>query len=197
MQWYTGNTLYDTLLLIALPMQSWSWYRASSFAAYGGRFGGVSGQRVSSSARKQDGSYQTPGATGFPHSLLHGSQLGPDRTPLLPSRLDVPLHQPRACHSHADAGAAWINRQLLLGVVIAGWIVLLHGYFNAAYLTEFGTQYTTEWFSDPRFQIGLAIYIFGFTPNVHSDSICAICDRLIPVPTNRVTRFPTAVASNG
>ena len=36
-----------------------------------------------------------------------------------------------------------------LGVVIAGWITLfLHGYFNAAYLTEFGTQYTTEWFSD-------------------------------------------------
>ena len=52
-----------------------------------------------------------------------------------------------------------------LGVVIAGWITLFfHGYFNAAYLTEFGTQYTDDWFRDPRFIIGLGIYAFGFAP---------------------------------
>ena len=59
-----------------------------------------------------------------------------------------------------------------LGVVIAGWATLfLHGYFNAAYLTQFGEQYTDAWFSDPRFQIGLVVYVIGFSLNVHSDSI--------------------------
>ena len=59
-----------------------------------------------------------------------------------------------------------------LGVVIAGWITLfLHGYFNAAYLTELGTQYTYDWFTDPRFRIGFAIYVVGFVLNIQSDHI--------------------------
>ena len=42
--------------------------------------------------------------------------------------------------------------------VVIGWLTLfLHGYFRAAYLTEYGAQYTDDWFSDPRFQIGLVI----------------------------------------
>ena len=57
MQWYTGNTLYDTLLLIGFAYAIL--VMVSSFfgtAAYGGRFGGGSVQRVSSLAQKPDGS---------------------------------------------------------------------------------------------------------------------------------------------
>jgi len=56
MQWYTGNTLYDTLLLIGFAYAIL--VMVSGFlgtAAYGGGFGGGSVQRVSSLARKPDG----------------------------------------------------------------------------------------------------------------------------------------------
>ena len=57
-------------------------------------------------------------------------------------------------------------------VVFLGWVSLsLHSYLNARYMTELGSDYQPEWFGDPRFIIGLIIYLFGFTLNVYSDSI--------------------------
>ena len=57
-------------------------------------------------------------------------------------------------------------------VVVAGWLVTsLHGYLNAVFISHLATHLTTEWFVDPRFLIGMAIYLYGFTMNVHSDAI--------------------------
>ena len=174
MQWYTGNTLYDTLLLIGFAYAIL--VMVSSFfgtAAYGGRFGG--GKRSKGIKLGSKAGWilmELPGLLVFPVVFF----MGPN------SDQTVPLFFLAVWMFH------YTNRALVtpvlmrvqpgstasfsLGVVIAGWITLfLHGSFNAAYLTEFGTQYTTEWFSDPRFQIGLAIYAFGFTLNVHSDGI--------------------------
>ena len=135
-----------------------------------GRFGGGKRSKGIKLGSKAGWILMNPGATGFPHRLH------------VPTRQTVPLFFLAVWMFHYT-NRALVTPMLMrvqpgstasfsLGVVIAGWITLfLHGYFNAAYLTEFGTQYTTEWFSDPRFQIGLAIYIFGFTLNVHSDSI--------------------------
>lgn len=57
-------------------------------------------------------------------------------------------------------------------VVVAGWLVTtLHGYLNAVYISELGTHFTLDWFNDPRFLIGMAIYAVGFTLNIQSDAI--------------------------
>ncbi len=57
-------------------------------------------------------------------------------------------------------------------IVVAGWLVTsLHGYLNAVFISHLSTHLTPEWFSDPRFIVGMAIYLFGFTMNVHSDAI--------------------------
>ena len=58
-------------------------------------------------------------------------------------------------------------------VVIAGWLVTsLHGYLNAVFISHLGEHLTSvAWFSDPRFIIGICIYLFGFVMNVHSDAI--------------------------
>ena len=174
MQWYTGNTLYDTLLLIGFAYAIL--VMVSSFfgtAAYGGRFGG--GKRSKGIKLGSKAGWilmELPGLLVFPIVFF----MGPN------SDQTVPLFFLAVWMFHYT-NRALVTPMLMrvqpgstasfsLGVVIAGWItLLLHGYFNAAYLTEFGTQYTTEWFSDPRFQIGLAIYVFGFTLNVHSYSI--------------------------
>jgi 3-oxo-5-alpha-steroid 4-dehydrogenase 1 len=94
MQWYTGNTLYDTLLLIGFAYAIL--VMVSSFfgtAAYGGRFGG--GKRSKGIKLGSKAGWilmELPGTIGFSRRLLHGTQLGSDRTPLLPGRLDVSLH---------------------------------------------------------------------------------------------------------
>lgn len=59
-----------------------------------------------------------------------------------------------------------------LMVVVAGWLVTtLHGYLNAVFISHLGTHFTPDWFADPRFIIGMAIYLTGFILNVHSDAI--------------------------
>jgi len=57
-------------------------------------------------------------------------------------------------------------------VVVAGWLVTtLHGYLNAVFISHLSTHLTPDWLSDPRFLLGMAIYLFGFVMNVHSDAI--------------------------
>jgi len=59
-----------------------------------------------------------------------------------------------------------------LSVVLTGWFVTTaHGYLNAAYLSELGTQYTTAWLTDPRFIVGFLIYYSAFSLNIHCDAI--------------------------
>ena len=57
-------------------------------------------------------------------------------------------------------------------VVVAGWLVTtLHGYLNAVFIAHLGEHFTPDWFSDPRFLIGMAIYLTGFILNLQSDAI--------------------------
>jgi 3-oxo-5-alpha-steroid 4-dehydrogenase 1 len=59
-----------------------------------------------------------------------------------------------------------------LMVVVAGWFVTtLHGYLNAVFIAQLSTHFTPDWFTDPRFLIGMAIYLTGFTLNLQSDAI--------------------------
>tara|TARA_B100000767_G_scaffold274580_1_gene308063 strand:- start:3193 stop:3993 length:801 start_codon:yes stop_codon:yes gene_type:complete len=57
-------------------------------------------------------------------------------------------------------------------VVGAGWLVTtLHGYLNAVFISHLSEHLTPDWFSDPRFLIGMTIYAFGYIMNIHSDTI--------------------------
>jgi 3-oxo-5-alpha-steroid 4-dehydrogenase 1 len=59
-----------------------------------------------------------------------------------------------------------------LMVVMVGWLVTgLHGYLNGAWASTFNEHRGWEWFSDPRFVLGVALYYTGFFANLHADSI--------------------------
>ncbi len=59
-----------------------------------------------------------------------------------------------------------------LFIVLTGWLVTtLHGYLNAVFISHLGEHLTPEWLSDPRFIVGMAIYLCGFVLNIHSDAI--------------------------
>lgn len=57
-------------------------------------------------------------------------------------------------------------------VVVAGWFVTaMHGYLNAVFISHLGEHLNNAWLTDPRFIVGIGIYLFGFTMNLHSDNI--------------------------
>ncbi|MEP4146475.1 MAG: methyltransferase [Halioglobus sp.] len=57
-------------------------------------------------------------------------------------------------------------------VVVSGWLVTtLHGYLNAVFISHLSTHMTDDWLSDPRFIIGMIVYVCGFLLNIQSDSI--------------------------
>jgi len=193
MQWYTGNTLYDTLLLIGFAYAAL--VLVSSFfgtAAYGGRFGGSRrGKGVKLGSKVGWVVMELPGLIVFPVVFFMGSRA--DQT--------VPLFFLAIWMIHYS-NRALINPLLMrvqpgstssfsIGVVVAGWITLfLHGYFNAAYLTEFGSHYQVSWFADPRFQVGLAIYLIGFVLNIHSDAILRNLRSKHPAPDEPRYKIP-------
>ena len=172
MQWYTGNTTYDTLLAIGFAFAAL--ILLSSFfgtAQYGGRFGATQkgfklGSKVGWIVM------EIPGLAVFPIVFFLG------RNAFEP----VPLFFLGIWMMH------YTNRALItpllmrvqpgtkssfdISVVLLGWVSLsLHGYFNAAYISELGDHFGNEWFRDPRFAVGLVIYLCGFVLNVRSDSI--------------------------
>ena len=79
-------------------------------------------------------------------------------------------------------------------VMILGWVTLiLHAYFNAAYISELGEHYQLAWFQDPRFIIGMILYACGFTLNVYCDSILRHLRPKTPQPDEARYRIPYGV----
>lgn len=46
---------------------------------------------------------------------------------------------------------------------------VINGYTNGRWLFDLGPSYASGWFRDPRFVIGLAMFIGGFAVNLHAD----------------------------
>jgi len=172
MQWYTGNSVYDTVLAAGFVFAALI-LLSSLFgtAAYGGRFG-ARGGGFKMGSKIGWIVMEFPGLLVFPIVFFMGRN----------SMQPVPLFFLAVWMFHYS-NRALINPMLMrvqpgsqssfdISVVLAGWVTLtIHGYLNAAYISEYGTQYVPAWFSDPRFLVGLAVYAFGFTLNVHSDYI--------------------------
>jgi steroid 5-alpha reductase family enzyme len=59
-----------------------------------------------------------------------------------------------------------------LSIVVMGWIFnVINASLNAIALTHLSSSYPELWFIDPRFLIGVVIFLIGFVINLHSDHI--------------------------
>ena len=191
MQWYTGNSFYDSVLAAGFVFSAL--ILISSFfgtAAYGGRFGGKGGG-FKMGSKVGWIVMEFPGLLVFPIVFFMGKN----------SLQPVPLFFLAVWMFHYS-NRALINPMLMrvqpgsqssfdISVVLAGWLTLtIHGYLNAAYISEYGSQYLPQWFSDPRFLVGLAVYAFGFTLNVHSDYILRNLRSKQPAPDEPRYKIP-------
>ena len=62
------------------------------------------------------------------------------------------------------------GRKTPLLVVGSGFIFnVTNAYINSRFISEFG-EFATEWLADPRFLTGTAIFLAGFTLNLHADN---------------------------
>jgi protein-S-isoprenylcysteine O-methyltransferase Ste14 len=62
------------------------------------------------------------------------------------------------------------KRMPLLVVVAAFGFNTLNSYLNARWISHFGS-YAIDWLSDPRFIIGVILFVTGFAINVHADRV--------------------------
>jgi protein-S-isoprenylcysteine O-methyltransferase Ste14 len=62
------------------------------------------------------------------------------------------------------------KRMPIMVVALAFLFQSTNSYVNGRWLTEFGL-YTTEWLIDPRFIIGVAVFLIGFGINLHADTL--------------------------
>ena len=86
-------------------------------------------------------------------------------------------------------------------IVLMGWLVTsVHGYLNAAFISELGQHFTLSWFSDPRFIIGITLYYASFVFNIRSDAIIRNLrtveeiergDKVYRIPRGGLFRFVT------
>jgi len=59
-----------------------------------------------------------------------------------------------------------------LMVVVIGWVVTsLHGYLNATWASTLSPHTGFDWFTDPRFLVGVVLYYGGFFLNLQADHI--------------------------
>ena len=64
------------------------------------------------------------------------------------------------------------SRGMPLAIVGFGLLFnAMNGYLNGRYIFTFSTGYTNEWLGDPRFVVGLVLFITGFIINRRADQI--------------------------
>ncbi|AXK88137.1 3-oxo-5-alpha-steroid 4-dehydrogenase [Nocardia farcinica] len=172
MDWYTGNTGYDTVLTIGFAF--------AAFVIVGGLF-----------AQSPYGRF-APASLGFNLSPKLGWWLmelpatvvfavffltGPDRfepVPLVLAGIWLLHYANRGWFFPLAIRQVPGKRSTFnVSVLAAGMFVTsLHGYLNGAFFShDYKHQYGTEWLTDPRFLIGLAVYLCGFALLVRSESI--------------------------
>lgn len=193
MRWYTGNAVYDTLLLVGFLI-AFMILMSQKYgtAAYGGRFTGRTSKGINFGPRTGWILMELPTLFMFPYFFLTGPNWNSP----------VPLFFAGLWMFHY-LNRALINPLLMrvkpgtkptfnISVVIWGWVVLvLHSYLNGRFFSEYGTHLqSVDWFKDPRFIVGLCIYVVGFTLNIYSDHILRNLRSKNPAPDEPRYKIP-------
>lgn len=191
MAWYTGHSTYDTWLLVGFALALLI-FISSYFgtAQYGGRFG-ESRTRWRLSSKAGWILMEMPALIFFPLFFFMGSNAGA-AVPLFFLALWTFHYCNRALVTpFLMRASAQTKNSFAPSVVVLGWVILaLHAYLNATYISELGAHYQTAWFGDPRFIIGIIIYICGFVLNMHSDSILRNLRSKNPKPDDPRYKIP-------
>jgi 3-oxo-5-alpha-steroid 4-dehydrogenase 1 len=171
MTWYTGNETYDTALTVGFVIFAITVIAAVFVKTPYGRF---ADDKWGASIDPRLGWFlmELPAPLVFVWFYVGGPNAGEpfalfvlfvwlvhylNRGFIMPALMRVPVGQ---------------KSSFGLMVVVIGWIVTtLHGYLNGSWASTFAPNVGWEWFGDPRFISGIAVYYVGLGINLHSDHI--------------------------
>ncbi|MBF6180174.1 phosphatidylethanolamine N-methyltransferase family domain-containing protein [Nocardia otitidiscaviarum] len=172
MNWYTGNTTYDTVLAIGFAF--------AAFVLIGGLFGQSPYGRFATAKLGLNLNpklgwwlMEIPATVVFAVCFL----VGPNRfepTALMLAAIWV-LHYgnrgwffPLSIRQVPGKRGSFNISVLAMGM----FVTALHGYLNGTLFShDYLDRYDIDWLTDPRFLIGLVVYLCGFALLVHSESI--------------------------
>ncbi|NNH70687.1 3-oxo-5-alpha-steroid 4-dehydrogenase [Nocardia uniformis] len=172
MTWYTGNTAYDTVLTVGFGF--------AAFVLIGGLFGQSPYGRFATAKLGLNLNpklgwwlMEIPATVVFLFCYLSG----PNRfepTSLVLASIWL-LHYanrgwffPLSIRQVPGKRGSFNISVLGMGM----FVTMLHGYLNGTLFShDYLGQYGTDWLTDPRFLIGLVIYLSGFALLVSSESI--------------------------
>ncbi|MFQ6329318.1 3-oxo-5-alpha-steroid 4-dehydrogenase [Nocardia sp. CWNU-33] len=172
MDWYTGNTAYDTVLTIAFGF--------AAFVLVGGLFaqspyGRFATTKVGFNLNPKLGWWlmEIPATVVFAVFYL----TGPDR--FEPTSLVLALiwlvHYGNRGWFFPLSIRQVPGKRSSFNVSVLGmgmFVTALHGYLNGAFFShDYKHQYGTGWLTDPRFLIGVVVYLCGFALLVRSEAI--------------------------
>jgi 3-oxo-5-alpha-steroid 4-dehydrogenase 1 len=172
LSWYTGDTIFDTVMLVALvaPIAAVLGLYIMKTAPYG-RFGDGSAWR-GLSPRAGWFLMELPATVVFWFFYVRGARAGA----LVPSILAGvwTIHYlnrgfvfPLLMRAPKDG-----RKSFSYFVCVAGMVVVsVHAYLHGAFIGGLGAHLDDTWLADPRFCVGLALWAVGFLLNVHSDAV--------------------------
>ena len=172
MRWYTGDPFYDTVLTAALAFAAFvivaGFFAQSSY----GRFSSAK-LRFNLSPRFGWWLMEIPASVVFAAAYLAGPARG-EPTALVLAGIWV-LHYanrgwffPLAIRQVPGKRSTFNVSVVLMGMLVTA----MHGYLNGALFShDYFGRYGPDWLTDPRFVVGLAVYLGGFALIVHSESV--------------------------
>lgn len=170
MRWYTGDAVFDTVLLAGFALVPLTVIGLVFMKAPYGRFAGST--KIGVGPRLGWFLMELPATLSFWFFYLEGPRRF-ETVPLVLAALWT-LHYanrgfvfPALMRVPKGTGKTFGLLVLVSGVCIT----TMHGYLNATFYTRLGAHFTDDWLTDPRFVVGLAIYASGFALNVHSDAV--------------------------
>lgn len=171
MDWYTGDSTYDTVLTLSFGLAALVFVGAAFTKSPYGRFSSDS-WGLNLNPRLGWFLMELPATLSFVFFYFRGRNCF-EAVPLF-FLLVWLIHYgnrgfvfPYLIRTPKGAKASFS-----ITIVLTGWLVTtLHGYLNAAFISDLGAHFTLDWFTDPRFIFGIALYYASFVLNVYSDAI--------------------------
>lgn len=172
MNWYTGNTTYDTVLTIALLVAALVIIGGLFVQSPYGRFGSTA-PGVNLNPKLGWWLMEIPATVVFAIFYLTGP-FRFDVTPLVLAAIWLLHYGNRGWFFPLSIRQVPGKRSSFnISVLAAGMVITaMHGYLNGSFFSDdYKHLYSTGWLTDPRFLVGVVIYLIGFILLIWSESI--------------------------
>src|SRR5688572_29867647 len=171
MTWYTGDNSFDTILAIGFAFAAFTVLGSLFVQSPYGRF---ASDKMGINLNPKLGWWlmEIPATVVFLWFYVQG----PRATEAMPLVLALiwMIHYgnrgwffPLSIRVVPDKKSSFSVTVMTMGM----FVTAIHGYLNATWFSRLGTHLTNDWFTDPCFLLGVAVYYTGFFLIVQSESI--------------------------